>query len=90
MPRLNETSCGVAAHPSGRQIPKLDGVDPDDAFSTVPYEKGFNFLYYLQTVAGGAEAFDPFFQSYIKKFAGKTVTSGVRGRRCGGLACVRG
>lgn len=23
------------------------GVDPEDAFSTIPYEKGFHFLYYL-------------------------------------------
>ena len=33
--------------------PKLDGVDPDDAFSAVPYEKGFNLLYYLETLVGG-------------------------------------
>jgi len=57
------------------QIPKLEGVDPDDAFSTVPYEKGFNFIYYLQTVAGGPAAFDPWFKSYIDNFAGKTLTS---------------
>lgn len=24
------------------------GVDPDDAFSRIPYEKGFHFIYYLQ------------------------------------------
>jgi leukotriene-A4 hydrolase len=24
------------------------GVDPDDAFSSVPYEKGFAFIHYLQ------------------------------------------
>lgn len=31
------------------QIPDLSGgEDPDDAFSRVPYEKGFYFLYYLQ------------------------------------------
>lgn len=57
------------------QIPKLDGVDPDDAFSTVPYEKGFSLVYHLQDVAGGAKAFDPWFRSYIEKYAGKTVTS---------------
>ena len=33
--------------------PNLDGVDPDDAFSAVPYEKGFNLLYYLETLVGG-------------------------------------
>lgn len=25
---------------------------PDDSFSTVPYEKGFQFLYYLETLLG--------------------------------------
>lgn len=29
-------------------MPKLEDVDPDDAFSSVPYEKGFNFLWYLE------------------------------------------
>lgn len=36
-------------HPYTRLIPDLKGgVDPDDVFSKVPYEKGFWFLYYLQ------------------------------------------
>mmetsp|Transcript_108823 Transcript_108823/g.249658 ORF Transcript_108823/g.249658 Transcript_108823/m.249658 type:complete len:633 (-) Transcript_108823:114-2012(-) len=56
-------------------VPTLDGIDPDDAFSTVPYEKGFYFLYYLQSCAGGAEAFDPFLKKYIEKFAYGIVTS---------------
>ena len=34
---------------------KLAGVDPDDAFSSVPYEKGFNFLWHLQDLVGGEE-----------------------------------
>ena len=25
-----------------------DGTDPDDSFSEIPYEKGFQFLYYLE------------------------------------------
>lgn len=30
-------------------VPDLSGgVDPDDSFSKIPYEKGFYFLYYLQ------------------------------------------
>lgn len=32
----------------------LDGVDPDDAFSVVPYEKGSTFLWYLEDTVGGA------------------------------------
>lgn len=32
-------------------VPDLSGgVDPDDSFSKVPYEKGFYFLYYLQVL----------------------------------------
>ena len=32
-------------------VPDLSGgVDPDDSFSKVPYEKGFYFLYYLQVM----------------------------------------
>ncbi|KAH3664116.1 hypothetical protein OGAPHI_004830 [Ogataea philodendri] len=45
-----------------------DGADPDDSFSTVPYEKGFNFLYHIEQVLGGKEAFDPFIKHYFSKF----------------------
>ena len=31
----------------------LTGVDPDDAFSIVPYEKGSTFLWYLEDTVGG-------------------------------------
>ncbi|CEP61330.1 bifunctional aminopeptidase/epoxide hydrolase LALA0_S03e00452g [Lachancea lanzarotensis] len=45
-----------------------DGTDPDEAFSTVPYEKGSTFLLYLETLLGGKQAFDPFIKHYFKKF----------------------
>ena len=35
----------------------LDGVDPDDAFSVVPYEKGSTFLWYLEELVGGSSKF---------------------------------
>lgn len=39
-----------AEHNFTRLVPDLsEGTDPDDAFSRVPYEKGFNFLYFLQS-----------------------------------------
>lgn len=50
-----------------------DGSDPDDAFSTVPYEKGFNFLFHLETVAGGYEKFDPFIKHYFTTFNKKSL-----------------
>ena len=56
-------------------IPDLTGVDPDDAFSSVPYEKGFNFLWHLCTAVGGLEVFKPFVLAYVKRFAHKTLTS---------------
>ncbi|ODV93363.1 hypothetical protein PACTADRAFT_51963 [Pachysolen tannophilus NRRL Y-2460] len=45
-----------------------DKSDPDDAFSTVPYEKGFNLLFHIETILGGKEIFDPFIPYYFKKF----------------------
>lgn len=38
--------------PLTKLVPDLAGIDPDDAFSLVPYEKGFNLLYALQTLVG--------------------------------------
>lgn len=46
----------------------LEGKDPDDSFSRIPYEKGFFFLYHLETKFGGVEQFDPFIKYYFKKF----------------------
>jgi leukotriene-A4 hydrolase len=47
-------------------VPDLKGIDPDDAFSSVPYEKGFNFLFYLETLVGIPE-FEKFLKDYIQK-----------------------
>ena len=57
-----------------RLIPKLGDNDPDDAFSRVPYEKGFNLLYSLEQKVG-SEAFEAFAKAYLHKFKYKTVTS---------------
>jgi leukotriene-A4 hydrolase len=65
-----------ADHPFTRLVPDLsNGGDPDDAFSRIPYEKGFYFLYYLQTVAGGDEPFEAFMRDYLKTFAHGNVDS---------------
>jgi len=52
----------------------LKGKDPDDAFSSVPYEKGFNFLYYLDQLVG-REKWDTFIPNYFQKFRTKSLTS---------------
>ncbi|CAG8625249.1 36576_t:CDS:10 [Racocetra persica] len=55
--------------------PKLKDVDPDDSFSSVPYEKGFNFLYHIQKVIGGPEYFEPYMKAHVQEFAGKSITT---------------
>lgn len=39
-------------HEFTKLIVDLKGKDPDDAFSSIPYEKGFNFLYRLEKLIG--------------------------------------
>ncbi|KAG0671745.1 hypothetical protein C6P45_005010 [Maudiozyma exigua] len=50
-----------------------DGTDPDEAFSSVPYEKGFNLLFYLENKLGGIKEFDPFIKHYFKKYSKKSL-----------------
>lgn len=45
-----------------------DRSDPDDAFSTVPYEKGFNLLFHIEQVVGGPAEFDGFIPHYFSQF----------------------
>lgn len=52
--------------------PNLEGVNPDDCFSLVPYEKGFTLLKYLESLVG-EELFKSIFQDYIVKFEGKST-----------------
>jgi len=56
-------------------VPDLREKDPDDSFSTVPYEKGFNLLYYLEKILGGPEVFDPFLKEYIIHFYNKSLNT---------------
>lgn len=46
-------------HEFTKLIVDLKGKDPDDAFSSVPYEKGFNFLFHLENIVGKSK-FDKF------------------------------
>ncbi len=52
----------------------LDGIDPDDAFSVVPYEKGARFVVALERAAG-EEEFDRFVKAYMKRFRFQSVTT---------------
>lgn len=42
-----------AKHPLTSLVPSLQEVDPDEAFSSVPYEKGFALLFHLEELLGG-------------------------------------
>lgn len=53
---------------------RLAGVDPDDAFSVVPYEKGARFVVALERAAGEAE-FDRFVRAYMKRFRFQSITT---------------
>ena len=52
--------------------PNYEGIDPDDGFSTVPYEKGYQFLCYLEERVG-EDDFKEIMGNYIKKFRYKSV-----------------
>ncbi|OLP91527.1 Leukotriene A-4 hydrolase [Symbiodinium microadriaticum] len=56
-----------------RLEPDIDDIDPDDAFSRVPYEKGSLFLFYLEQLVGGEEPMTKYLQSYIQKFRGRSI-----------------
>ena len=53
---------------------QLAGVDPDDAFSQVPYEKGYLFLRAVEEVVGRA-AFDGFLRRYMDRFRFQSLTT---------------
>ena len=52
----------------------LEGVDPDDAYSQVPYEKGFLFLRALEESVG-VTRFDGFLRRYLGRFSFQSLTT---------------
>ncbi len=59
-------------------VPNLLGRHPDDAFSKIPYEKGFNFLYYIEKIINDNAKEDLFkfiLRRYFKKFRFMSVSS---------------
>jgi len=54
-------------------LPNLTGVDPDDAFSKIPYEKGSLFLLYLEQIVGGQAAMRGWLKSYFTTFRTKSL-----------------
>ena len=52
----------------------LTGVDPDDAYSQIPYEKGARFVVLLERHAG-RERFERFIRRYIERFRFQSITT---------------
>ncbi len=52
----------------------LAGIDPDDAFSSVPYEKGARLVVLLERTVGRA-TWDAFLADYMKTFRFQSITT---------------
>ncbi|HXK12344.1 MAG TPA: M1 family metallopeptidase [Vicinamibacteria bacterium] len=52
----------------------LAGTDPDDAFSSIPYEKGARFVNLLERTAGRPR-FDRFMREYMARFRFTSITT---------------
>ncbi|XP_072026586.1 leukotriene A-4 hydrolase-like isoform X2 [Amphiura filiformis] len=63
------------SHPYTHLLPLLEKVDPDDAFSSIPYEKGSTFLFYLETLVGNTDDFEAFLRAYIEKFKYQSIST---------------
>ena len=61
-------------HEFTKLVVDLVGQDPDDAFSSVPYEKGFVFLYHIELLVG-KDLFDRFISHYFSTFARRSLDS---------------
>lgn len=61
-------------HEFTKLIVDLKGKDPDDAFSSIPYEKGYTFLSYLEKQVGKDE-WNRFIPHYFTTFARRSLDS---------------
>jgi len=52
----------------------LEGIDPDEAFSDIPYEKGYLFLRTLEEAVGRAR-FDGLLRAYVREFRFGAITT---------------
>jgi leukotriene-A4 hydrolase len=52
--------------------PTLGSASPDDAFSTIPYDKGFQLLYFLESLVG-EDNFQTFLRKYILGHAQESI-----------------
>lgn len=72
---LDESLARFASRPALTRLrTNLWGVDPDDAYSQVPYQKGYFFLTELER-ATGRPAFDAWLKSYLATFRFQAITT---------------
>jgi aminopeptidase N len=66
----------LKSHPAHDQILaiKLDGRDPDDGMTEIPYEKGVLFLRAVEQAAG-RERLDAYLKDYFDHFAFRSITT---------------
>eukprot|EP00871_Galdieria_phlegrea_P004439 jgi/Galph1/4997/GphlegSOOS_G3675.1 len=63
-------------HNYTRLVPLIDKhFDPDDAFSVVPFEKGFNLLLKLEYEVGGEERLLGFLRMYFEYFKFQSIST---------------
>ena len=53
---------------------ELSGIDPDEAYSNIPYEKGYLFLRRLEELGGRAQ-WDVFLRAYMARFRFQSITT---------------
>ncbi|TFK25898.1 leukotriene-A4 hydrolase [Coprinopsis marcescibilis] len=51
------------------------GEDTDEAYSSIPYEKGANLILHLERTLGGINVFLPYVKEYVETFIGKSITT---------------
>ncbi|KAJ2558538.1 Leucyl aminopeptidase yscIV [Coemansia sp. RSA 1933] len=56
-------------------VPDLDGIDPDGAFSRIPYEKGSLLTYHLEKLFDSV-IWNHISKMYIRKFVGQSIGTG--------------
>jgi leukotriene-A4 hydrolase len=72
---LDEAIANFADRPQLTRLrTHLTGIDPDEAFSQVPYEKGYLFLRALEEWVG-RDAFNAFLGRYMERFRFQSLTT---------------
>ena len=72
---LDEALARFADRPELQRLhTRLKGIDPDEALSEIPYEKGFLFLRTIEEQVG-REAFDRFLRAYLQEYRFRSITS---------------